>query len=143
MLATIACAWRWLGVQPVSLSAENSFGNVIFGDVAGQYWRICPEELSCSVIANDEAGLQRLWLDDEFVRDWQMKIPLGIAEDVLGIPSDGRCYCLKIPGPLGGNYTAENFGFICRKELISFAGEVARQIDSLPNGAKIRLRVVD
>jgi hypothetical protein len=143
MLSTIASAWQWKGVQPISLIAQNAFGNVIFTDGAGQYWRICPEELSCTVIAADKAAFQQLWLGDEFVLDWQMDIPVATAEKALGAPGDDRCYCLKIPAVLGGQYGVENFRSISRKELISFAGEMARQIDHLPNGANVRLRFVD
>jgi hypothetical protein len=99
--------------------------------------------LSCEVIAADKTAFQRLWLDDEFVLDWEMKAPVAMAEKALGTPGDDRCYCLKMPGVLGGRYAVENFGTIGRKDLISFAGYLAKEINDLPDGAKIRLRVVD
>ena len=65
------------------------------------------------------------------------------AEAALGQLTEGRCYCLKIPAVMGGGYRAENFGTISREEVISAAGSLARQIDHLPDGTKIKLQVVD
>jgi hypothetical protein len=44
---------------------------------------------------------------------------------------------------LGGAYTLDNIGTIDRAELISASGYIANQIDDLPDGAQIRLRVTD
>ncbi|HWE18506.1 MAG TPA: hypothetical protein VG758_15185 [Hyphomicrobiaceae bacterium] len=50
---------------------------------------------------------------------------------------------MKIPGILGGKYALENVGTIDRAELISVSGHIAQQIDGLPDGAQIRLTIVD
>jgi hypothetical protein len=64
-----------------------------------------------------------------------------IAQSCVGYVTDDRAYCLKIPSVLGGTYESENIGDISVAELISFAGELARQIDDLPDGAEIRFQL--
>jgi len=51
----------------IEVVAVNAFGNLLIRDNGGQIWRLCPEDLSCRVVAvetelipddgpNDEAG---------------------------------------------------------------------------------------
>ena len=143
MLDIIAAAWGWKGMQPVELVMQNAFGNVVFKDNQWRYWRVCPEELTCEVIAGSEAAFEQLRLDDEFTMDWRMERLVKLAEEQLGPVAGDRCYCLKMPAVLGGQYAAENLGTISRREVIAFAGDLARQINHLPDGNKIRLRVAD
>jgi len=74
MLDAIADAWGWKGVRPRALVMQNAFGNVIFTDDDGQYWRICPEELSCAVVATN--GEEFAWLrsSEGFLEDWAMQV---------------------------------------------------------------------
>lgn len=122
---------------------QNAFGNVIFTDEDGQYWRICPEELSCEVVATNAEEFARLQRADGFLEDWDMQ---GLVERVrakLGLPTADRCYCLKIPATLGGAYAVDNVGTIGRAELITFSGDIAKQIDGLPDGTPIKLSIID
>jgi hypothetical protein len=141
ILQTIADAWGWRGVRPLTLVMQNEFGNVIFTDDAGQYWRICPEELSCEIVAAGKDDFARLQNSSEFAEDWAMSALVEEARAV-GVPSATRCYCLKIPATLGGAYAADNIATIDRGELIAFAGDLAQQIDGLPEGAQVRLKVL-
>lgn len=143
MLDKIADAWGWKGVRPRALVMQNGFGNVIFTDDDGQYWRICPEELSCAVVATNEQEFARLRNSEEFLEGWTMQVLVERACSALGVPTPERCYCLKIPATLGGAYTLDNIGTIDRAELISISGYIANQIDDLPDGAQVRLRVID
>lgn len=72
-----------------------------------------------------------------------MQVLVERACSALGVPTGERCYCLRIPATLGGAYTLDNIGTIDRAELISASGYIANQIDDLPDGAQIRLRVTD
>jgi hypothetical protein len=73
ILDEIADAWGWRGVRPGALVMQNEFGNMIFTDEDGQYWRICPEELSCAVVAINRQDFARLQNADEFLKDWTMR----------------------------------------------------------------------
>src|SRR5262245_57776561 len=143
ILNEIANAWGWMGVRPRAIVMENTFGNVIFTDDDGQYWRVCPEELSCEVIAFDREEFARVQNSDSFLRDWTMRVLVEQVHSALGNLSAERCYCLKIPGALGGDYALHNIATIDRAELISVSGHIAQQIKDLPNGAKIKLNIID
>jgi hypothetical protein len=72
ILDEIVSAWVWKGMRPRVIVMQNAFGNVIFTDESGQYWRICPEELSCEIVATNGEEFARLKTTDEFLRDWNM-----------------------------------------------------------------------
>ena len=143
LLETIGEAWGWLGLDPKELIASNAFGNVIVRGSDGRYWRICPEELAATCLASSDEELARVRADPEFVQDWEMAALVSLAETMVGPLSDGHRFCLKIPSVLGGAYAAENLGMISISELISFSGDLAKQIRDLPDGSKLRLNIVD
>lgn len=139
MLDTIKESWAWHDVDPVEIVSTNEFGNVIVRSTGGDYWRICPEELSCDLIASTEEEFEVLQKDPEFRQSWEMDLLVEKAFMTLGLTTPDRCYCLKIPAVLGGAYDESNFGTISRQELISSAGDLAQKIKDLPDGSKVRL----
>lgn len=120
---------------------DNDFGNLILKDVRGQYWRLCPEDLYCEVVANCREELDRLSKDQEFLSDWCMRGLVDQAFRLLGALAPGRKYCLKIPGVLGGEYGGDNLGTISLDELITASGYIAQRIADVPDGASIKLSV--
>jgi hypothetical protein len=143
LIAIIEDAWGWTGLQPDQIVGDNDFGNLIIKDVAGSYWRLCPEDLYCKVIARSRAELDQISRDQEFLQDWYMTDLVQQARERVGALRPGFKYCLKIPGTLGGEYGGDNLGTISLGELISVSGDIAQQIKDLPDGAKIRLSIVD
>ena len=138
-LNTIREAWGWTGIDPVAVTAVNAFGNIVVRSADGAFWRICPEALRCEVVARSQAEVESLWTDAAFQQDWQMTRLVDLADAKLGPVADDRCYCLKLPAVLGGQYEVSNFGTISRNELIAFSGDLAGQIKDLPDGAQVRL----
>lgn len=136
-------AWGWMGVESAEVVAINKFGNVIFTDQSGRYWRICPEELECKVIAESEDSYRRRQNDPDFKQDWEMMRLVEMAEAKYGAQPVHRCFCLKIPGALGGAYEIENIRTVRIGELVRFAGDVANQIKDLPTGSKVEFKIVD
>jgi hypothetical protein len=141
LLDTVRSAWGFTGVKARSIIDQNAFGNLLLEDSAGQIWRICPEELSCERVASSAQELRDLRESPDFVTNWEMQRLVSLASSALGTPSEGRCFCLKIPAVLGGKYEVDNIGIITLSELISVSGDLALQIKDVPNGAQIKLNV--
>jgi len=139
LLDTVRYAWGFTGLVPTRVLDVNPFGNLLVEDVGGRIWWICPEELSCEPVATTPQELQELRSSN----DWTMERLVALATASLGAPGEGRCFCLKIPGALGGKYKAANLGTIPVLELVAVSGDIAGQIKDLPDGAKVRFRIVD
>ena len=143
LISDIQNHWGWTGLEPVEIVGENEFGNLMIKDVEGKYWRLAPEDCTCVIVASDRGELELLSTNQEFLRDWNMRALVAVANDQLGPLADRRKYCMKIPAPLGGEYGGANFATAPLDEIIRISGDIARQIQSLPEGATVSLKVVD
>ena len=142
MIDAIRDGWGWTGLEPIEVVARNAFGNLLVRDAQGRVWRITPEDLSCTIVA-EEDGLAALQANEEFRRDWEMRLLSERAAAAFGVPEAGRCYGLKIPAVLGGAYDEPNLATLPLDELIRASGDLARQIHDLPDGTPITTRIVD
>src|SRR5688572_10823484 len=143
LVAIVKEAWGWIGLDPHEIVGGNDFGNLMIKDHAGRYWRLCPEDLSCDVVAGSRSELDALSRDQEFLHDWYMTRLVEQARERLGPLQPGYRYCLKIPGALGGEYGGDNLASVPVHELILASGDMARQISGLPAGTQVRLTVID
>jgi hypothetical protein len=143
LIETIREAWGWAGVEPVEVVGENDFGHLVIKDKQGTYWRLRPESCSCKMIARNRAELDSISRDQEFLRDWYMADLVSLAKERCGTLSEGRKYCLKIPAVLGGTYGEDNLATAPLIELVGLSGDIARQIEGLPDGAQVELRVME
>lgn len=142
LIAIVEDAWGWTGLKPDQIVGENDFGNLMIKDQSDRYWRLCPEDLYCKVIANSRAELDQLSQEQDFLHDWYMTKLVQEARERLGPLRPGFKYCLKIPGTLGGEYGGDNLATISLSGLVSASGDIAKQIEELPNGAQVKLSIV-
>lgn len=143
LVEEIRQAWGWIGIDPVEVVGENDFGNLIIKDVEGKYWRLCPEDCYCQVVASNRQELDSLSCNQDFLEDWYMQALVDLASEKLGSLPEGRKYCLKIPGFLGGEYGGDNLATAPLIELVRLSGDIAQQTHNLPPGTSIQLRFVD
>lgn len=143
MLGKINEHWGWTGLKAIEILERNEFGNFLLLDENQTYWRICPEELSCEVVAENSKAHHRLLEDEEFQVDWEMSNLVKLAREHLGDLSEDRTYYLVIPGIFGGQYDTSNIRTVPIGELIGHSGDWAAAIKDLPDGAQIKLRVID
>ena len=54
----------------------------------------------------------------------------------------GQCYHLVIPSVLGGAYSSDNIRRINLVEWLSASGDMAKQIEKIPDGTKIKLKTI-
>ena len=92
LLTSISESWSWIGIRPVQVVGDNSFGNLIIKDEAGLYWRLCPEDLYCKIVANSRAELDTLSQNQEFLEDWYMVNLEAAAKEQLGPLRPGYKY---------------------------------------------------
>lgn len=128
ILQSVIQHWGWTGIKPVKVIAENEFGNIIMQDENEQFWRLCPEDLYCDVIADDKDDYNELVKDEEFNQDWFMDVMVNKATEKFGPLEDGFKYHLLEPGALGGKYAVFNIKPIAFERIIKFSGELAQKV---------------
>jgi hypothetical protein len=143
VIEAVRAGWGWSGIDAVEVVDENDFGNLMVKDATGRYWRLCPEDLYCAIVAEDRQALDALSNDQTFLRDWSVSGWVDRAFEMLGVLPEGRKYCLKIPGVFGGEYGGANLATIGLEELVRASGDIARQIKDLPDGAQVQFKVTE
>ena len=129
ILDTVKQYWGWVGIEPTSVIAENEFGNIIMQDVDERFWRLCPEDLYCEVIADDKAEYNELIKDEEFNQDFFMDVFVHKATEKYGALAPDMKFHMLEPGALGGKYAVFNVKPIAFDRIIKFSGELAQKID--------------
>lgn len=129
ILESVIQYWGWTGIKPVKVIAENEFGNIIMQDESEQFWRLCPEDLYCDVIADDKDDYNDLVKDEEFNQDWFMDVIVHKATEKHGALQDGFKFHLLEPGALGGKYAVFNIKPVEFIQQIKFSGELAQQLE--------------
>jgi len=143
LLKKINTHWGWSGLKGTEIVARNAFGNILVIGQNGTYWRICPEELTCEVVAKNPLEFFILNENEAFQADWEMSDLVDVARLSLGDLKKDWVYSLVIPGVLDGPYESSNIRSVSLEELIEFSGDWALAIKDLPDGEQIRLRVID
>lgn len=143
MTENINKAWKWKGIVAKEIIDVNDFGNVIFLTEKNEYWRICPEELSCKKVASTKKDWEKLKVKSDFIEDWRMTSLVECAKNIMGELKADEKYYLKIPSVLGGAYNESNIGKISFSELIAFCGDTAFQIKDLEDGQKVTIKITD
>lgn len=128
ILESVIQHWGWTGIKPVKVIAENEFGNIIMQDESEQFWRLCPEDLYCDVIADDKDDYNDLVKDEEFNQDWFMDVMVHKATEKYGPLKEGFKFHLLEPGALGGKYAVFNIKPIEIERIIQFSGELAQKL---------------
>lgn len=141
MLTEINHSWHWKGFIATEIISTNEFGNVIFKTDKNEFWRLCPEEVSCEKIANNESEFSEISTESEFIEDWEMTNLVELAKSELGELENNQKFCLKLVAVIGGQYEKSNLGKISFSELISLSGNLSYQIQNLKDGQKIILKV--
>lgn len=141
LVEEIRQSWSWLGLEPTEVIGENDFGNLMIKDAEGKYWRLCPEDCSCEIVALDRQALDALSTNQEFLHDWNMRPLVELARETCGPLPEGKKYCLKIPAILGGEYGGDNLAMAPLVDIIRLSGDLAKQTNGVPDGAKVRLVV--
>lgn len=143
ILHVLRDSWGWAGIDPVEVVGATAFGNLMVRDEQGHYWRVCPEALSCEVIADTRAALDEVSKDQVFLHDWYLQPMVDHAEEMLGPLAQGEVYHFVISPVLGGEYASDNVRRLDHVEQLRFCGDLAREIKNLPDGAQVKLRIVD
>lgn len=138
--ADLSC-WSPILPNPVRVLQTNLFGDafVLVGD--GTVHMLERASHAAQRIASSEEEYRREIEDDP--HGWQLRHladQCRVAGKILG---DGECYAFTTLPILGGEYTVSNIWITHWQEWFSFTADLFQQIKDLPDGATVRLNVIE
>ena len=133
--------WRWLCSKPMTLIARNAYADLFLRDDSGEIYQLDVAVGKLAKVAASEARFRELAATPEKRNEWFAEVDEQAAAARGLKPNATQCIGFSVPlifaesGSPDTPYVADLY------EHISFLGDLNRQISSLPDGAKVRLRV--
>lgn len=142
-LVSALASWSWLlgeGLRPRWLSRSGDVflvgarGEVLWLETGGgTLTRIAASEREF-----EEGLAEAVWRDE-----WLLETVIARLARQGQVPAAGECFGYRILPVLGGAYDGENRVVVAGAEHVGLTGELHRQIRDLPDGATVRLEIVD
>lgn len=133
----------WASVLPVAVTVlrTNLFGDVFLADQTGAVHMLERGACSATQITGSEEEFWRKVDDD--TEGWQLRALADACRRASKPLGDGQCYAFTTLPVFGGAYVVENIWVGPWNDWFSFTAEVFEQIKDLPDGAKIKFKIVD
>ncbi len=134
--------WSSILPSPVRILRTNLFGDSFLIDAAGAVHMLDRGGCSTERILASE---QEFWtaIQDDDGNGWQLRPLVDECRRAGKLLTEGQCYAFITPPVLGGEYAVENVRVGPWREWFSFTADLFRQVERVPDGATISLKVVD
>ncbi len=137
-LTMVADDWRWLvDLERFTLVDVSPFGDLFLKDPTGAFCLldINAGELQYAEVAGSDPALL-------FPIAFDLRIATVYIKAGL-LPSDGQCYGYKQQLVAGGSMNPSNVYVASLSEYVSFMGDFHRQIQDVPDGGTIRIKIIN
>ena len=132
-------SWNWVVPEIQQILAVNSMANCFVKDINGHCWRVCPEELSATLVAKTDQEVQDVFNNPDYKIDWQLLGLIDPAEEYLGKLKKGECFAMVKPAIIGGEYSINNLRVGSIYEYLSLTGDIAYQTKDLKDGDQVSI----
>ena len=137
-------SWDWLeGLAGMAPALTNAFGDVFLQAEDGSFWFLDTVGVRLDRVWSDAASL-RADINTPAAQDEYLMV--GLAQDAVGaglLPGDDQVLSFKVPPVLGGELSTENLEVSDFVVSVNLAGQIHRQVRSLPPGAPITGITID
>ena len=133
--------WRWLCPQPVTLVARNAFADLFLENESGEILKLDVAIGKLTKVADSYDQFRELAATHEKREEWfaETDEKAGAARGLK--PNLTQCVGFSVPLVFAESGTPDTPYITDLYEHVSFLGDLNRQISSLPEGTKVRLRV--
>ena len=136
-------AWSWLlpdEYQPVLFSA---LGDLFYQIASGEIWWLNTGTAEVSKLADSQPEFQRL-LGTDRAGEWFLP---ALVEELISAGKTlgpGRCYTFAIlPIFREATYAVENLNPVDASEHFRLTGHIHKEISELPDGATVKVKIVE
>jgi hypothetical protein len=132
--------WRWLCPSQMTLVARNVFGELFLQDEAGAVFWLNTTTGKLSRVSNSHSEFLEMAETTDKRREWFVEQEAQSYAQRGLVPSSTQCIGFGVPAVFAEGGTPDTAFIADIYEHVSFLGDLHRQIATLPDGNKIRLR---
>jgi hypothetical protein len=134
-------SWAWLLPEPFKPLLFSALGDVFFQSNSGNVFWLNTGTAEVTQVADSPTHFREL-LGTEVVAQWFLPPLIERLRNAGKLLGPGQCYTyVTLPVFAEGKYEVDNLNPVPAHEHFALTGQVLSQIQSLPNGAKVRLSV--
>jgi hypothetical protein len=130
--------WRWLVPENFNPILMTAFGNLFLHDGSDRIHLLNLMTGELKVVAASQYEFEEACESREQRQSWFLGFLLMELKSKHGPLQKNDCYSCKIPLSLGGQLEADNFEPVDLQTHYSILGQLHRQTNTLPPGAKIQ-----
>ncbi len=134
--------WRWLCPKRMTLAAKNAFADLFLRGESGEVFRLDVAAGKLTIVADSEAKFRELAASHEKREEWFAEADEQAAAARGLKPNATQCIGFSVPLVFAESGSPDTLYVVDLYENVSFLGDLNRQISSLPDGTKVRLKVV-
>jgi len=133
--------WRWLCPQRMTLVARTAFGDLFLRDEAGAVFWLDTAVGKLSKVASSETEFCEEARTSEKRSQWFAEPDFRACIKRGLNPTSSQCVGFSVPIAFAESRSSNTPYIADLYEYVSFLGDLNRQLSSLPDGAKVRLKV--
>jgi hypothetical protein len=133
--------WRWLCPHQMTLVARNGFGDLFLRTEEDSVLWLAVATGKLTKIADSETDFRQRAKTTDDRRQWFAEQDFQSCTNRGLNPSTSECIGFPIPLVFAEADSSNTPYIVDVYECVSFLGDLNRQISSLPDGSKVRLRV--
>jgi len=134
--------WRWLCPSEVRVVARNAFGDLFLCNSTGQIFRLDVAAGKLTQIADSEAHFREIAETGERREQWFAESDERTAS-VRGLnPTVDQCIGFAVPLAFAESSSKNKPFVVDIYQQVAFLGDLHKQLSSVPEGTKVRLKIV-
>lgn len=139
-LEDICSCWQWILSDQKSLVLISKMGDMfLLGKDDCIYW-LQTDSGDLTKIANSLAHFESLLLDDANLDNWFLPLLIENLIKAGKTLQPNQVYSFKKMPIIGGEYTVDNIEPTDISVHFAFSGQIAEQIQNLPDGTKVNIK---
>lgn len=142
LLKAVNDGWAWNGVVFTAIHDVSPMGHMLLSDAEEQFYYLDTDGIEL-VLLGDEALARTEMAHPERLQMWSGGELVRAARERLGDPPYGHVFTLSPLNWIDGDYRPENMVILPLPEIVFMSGDLARQLNGLPDGAQVQIRVTD
>ena len=141
-MAELYSAWAWLLPQPFQPVMVSAFGDVFFQHGGQAVFWLNTGTAEITQVADSRAQFTELLKSDAY-EEWFLPGLVQQLKEAGKLLKPDHCYTyVTLPIFAEGKYEVSNLTPVPAREHFGLTGSMHQQLHALPNGAKVKFRVV-
>jgi hypothetical protein len=134
--------WKWLVDGEFHLLAVNAFGDLLLADAQDNVHWLDVMSGTISVIGSSSKEFMQSATDAVNKPEWLLE-ELALQAEQKGLcPGKGQCIGYKVPLIFKESADTQQNAYVADLyEYVSFMGDIHRQINDVPDGGKVRIKI--